>query len=79
MSKHLILGFAEACDDGEDDGNSDCAIPSPIGLQTGCLVAVPAPINGNQYCEVVRLPDSHVYALWPQAMGCHLTMIAMIA
>ena len=28
-----------------------------IGLQTDCMVAVPAP--------VVRLPDSHVYALWP--------------
>ena len=28
-----------------------------IGLQTDCMVTVPAP--------VVRLPDSHVYALWP--------------
>ena len=28
-----------------------------VGLQTDCMVAVPAP--------VVRLPDSHVYALWP--------------
>ena len=28
-----------------------------IGLQTDGMVAVPAP--------VVRLPDSHVYALWP--------------
>ena len=28
-----------------------------IGLQTDCMVLVPAP--------VVRLPDSHVYALWP--------------
>ena len=28
-----------------------------IGLQTDCMVIVPAP--------VVRLPDSHVYALWP--------------
>ena len=28
-----------------------------IGLQTDCMVVVPAP--------VVRLPDSHVYALWP--------------
>ena len=27
-----------------------------IGLQTDCMVIVPAP--------VVRLPDSHVYALW---------------
>ena len=27
------------------------------GLQTDCMVVVPAP--------VVRLPDSHVYALWP--------------
>ena len=27
------------------------------GLQTGCMVVVPAP--------VVRLPDSLVYALWP--------------
>ena len=28
-----------------------------IGLQTDCMVIVPAP--------VVRLPGSHVYALWP--------------
>ena len=28
-----------------------------IALQTDCMVVVPAP--------VVRLPDSHVYALWP--------------
>ena len=28
-----------------------------IGLQTDCMMAVPAP--------VARLPDSHVYALWP--------------
>ena len=28
-----------------------------IGLQTDCMVAVPAP--------VVRLPDSQLYALWP--------------
>ena len=28
-----------------------------IRLQNDCMVAVPAP--------VVRLPDSHVYALWP--------------
>ena len=28
-----------------------------IGLQTGCMVTVLAP--------VVRLLDSHVYALWP--------------
>ena len=27
-----------------------------IGMQTDCMVIVPAP--------VVRLPDSHVYALW---------------
>ena len=33
-----------------------------IGLQTGCMVIVVAP--------VVRLPDPHVYALWPQATGC---------
>ena len=29
--------------------------------------------------NIVRLPDSRMYALWPQAMGCHLAMIAMIA
>ena len=29
-----------------------------IRLQTDCMVVVPAP--------VVRLPDSHLYALWPQ-------------
>ena len=37
-----------------------------IGLQTDCMVVatiVPAP--------VVRLPDSHVYAPWPLATGCH--------
>jgi hypothetical protein len=34
-----------------------------VGLQTDCMVVVPAP--------VVRLPDSHVYALWPWATGCH--------
>ena len=28
-----------------------------IGLQTDCMMAVPAP--------VARLLDSHVYALWP--------------
>ena len=28
-----------------------------IGLQTDCMVVVPP--------HVVRLPDSHVYALWP--------------
>ena len=28
-----------------------------IELQTECMVIVPAP--------VVRLPDSHMYALWP--------------
>ena len=28
-----------------------------IGLQTDCMVVVPAP--------VMRLPDSHVYAVWP--------------
>ena len=33
------------------------------GLQTDCMVVVPAP--------VVRLPDSHVCALWPWAAGCH--------
>ena len=32
-----------------------------IGLQTDCMVVVPGP--------VMRLPDSHVYALWPWAMG----------
>ena len=32
-----------------------------VGLQTDCMVAVPAP--------VVRLPDSHVYALWPLGYG----------
>ena len=31
-----------------------------VGLQTDCMVAVPAP--------VVRLPDSHVYALY-MALG----------
>ena len=29
-----------------------------IGLQTDCMVVVPAP--------VVRIPDSHVYAFWPR-------------
>ena len=33
-----------------------------IELQTDCVVTVVAP--------VVRLPDSHVYALWPKATGC---------
>ena len=28
-----------------------------IGLQTDCMLVVPGPL--------VRLPDSHVYALWP--------------
>ena len=38
-----------------------------ILLQTGRRVAVPAP--------VVRMPDSHVYALRPYAMGCHPVII----
>ena len=28
-----------------------------IGMQIDCMVTVPAPL--------VRLPDSHMYALWP--------------
>ena len=37
----------------------DCMLQKhrAIGLQTDCMMVVPAP--------VVRLPDSHVYALWP--------------
>lgn len=39
-----------------------------IGLHTDCMVAVPA--------SVVRVPDSHVYVLWPWAMmGCHPVII----
>ena len=36
-----------------------CMVPQhrAIGLQTDCMVIVLAP--------VVRLPDSHVYSLWP--------------
>ena len=42
-----------------------------IGLHTDCMVAVPA--------SVVRLLDSHVYVLWPWAMGCYpVTIIKMI-
>ena len=33
------------------------ALQLAIGLQTDCMVTVPAPME--------RLPDSHVYALWP--------------
>ena len=33
------------------------AIHHAIGLQTDCMVTVPAP--------VVRLPDSYMYAPWP--------------
>ena len=45
--------------------------PRAIGQHGGCKVAMPAP--------VVRLPVSHVYAVWPQAMGCHLAIMVELA
>ena len=35
-----------------------------IGLQTDCMLVVPPPVHGGTH-HVVRLSDSHVYALWP--------------
>ena len=74
----VAVGLEYGCIQREDIGTPRLAILSEyalcllqcklsqhhaIGLQTDCMVVVPAP--------VVRLPDSYVYALWPKAMGCH--------